>query len=77
MWEQAYLSIFTIAILHPTTFSRRKFTSGDVVPLNRPLPPLPENPIMAPQKLTIQPGDAFDDTTFKTGFEIVKLSARL
>jgi hypothetical protein len=29
--------------------------------------------IITPKKLTIQPADAFEDTAFKPGFEIVKL----
>jgi hypothetical protein len=28
--------------------------------------------IITPKKRTVQPGDAFEDTAFKQGFEIVK-----
>jgi hypothetical protein len=28
--------------------------------------------IITPKKLTIQPGDAFEDTAFEPGFEIAK-----
>jgi hypothetical protein len=31
-----------------------------------------KTPIIAPEKRTVQPGDAFEDTAFKPGFEIVK-----
>jgi hypothetical protein len=31
-----------------------------------------KNPLIIPQKWTIQPGDAFEDTAFKPRFEIVK-----
>jgi hypothetical protein len=34
-------------------------------------------PIITPKKRTVQPGDAFEDTAFKPGFEIVKFSTRL
>ncbi len=34
--------------------------------------PLSENPNHQIQKQTVQPGDAFEDTAFKPGFEIVK-----
>jgi hypothetical protein len=30
-----------------------------------------------PQKLTVQPGDPFEDTSFKPGFEIVKILNQL
>jgi hypothetical protein len=30
-----------------------------------------ETPIITPEKRTVQPGDAFEDTAFKPGFEIV------
>jgi hypothetical protein len=33
---------------------------------------LSENPHDHPQKRTVQQGDAFEDTAFKPGFEIVK-----
>jgi hypothetical protein len=32
-----------------------------------------KTPIITPRERTVQPGDAFEDTTFKPGFEIVKL----
>ncbi len=31
-----------------------------------------KTPIITPKKRTIQPGDAFEDTAFKPGFEIAK-----
>jgi hypothetical protein len=31
-----------------------------------------KTPIITPKKLTVQPVDAFEDTAFKPGFEIVK-----
>jgi hypothetical protein len=33
---------------------------------------LQKTPIITPKKRTVQPGDAFEDTAFKPGFEIVK-----
>jgi hypothetical protein len=35
--------------------------------------PLSKNPHQLPKKRTIQLGDAFEDTAFKPGFEIVEL----
>jgi hypothetical protein len=31
-----------------------------------------KTPIINPKNRTVQPGDAFEDTAFKPGFEIVK-----
>jgi hypothetical protein len=31
-----------------------------------------KNTIMNPKNCTVQPGDAFEDAAFKSGFEIVK-----
>jgi hypothetical protein len=31
-----------------------------------------KTPIITPEKRTIQPGDAFEDTAFNPGFEIVE-----
>jgi hypothetical protein len=31
-----------------------------------------KTPVISPEKRTIQPGDAFEDTSSKPGFEIVK-----
>ncbi len=42
------------------------------MPLGRTWFPLSENPDYHTQKGTIQPGDAFEDTGFQPGFEIVK-----
>jgi hypothetical protein len=33
---------------------------------------LPKTPIITPKKRTVQPRDAFEDTVFRSGFEIVK-----
>jgi hypothetical protein len=41
------------------------------VPLDGSWLPLSETLIITPKKLTVQPGDAFEATTFKPGFEIV------
>ncbi len=44
-----------------------------LVPLDRSWLPLSENPDQQPpKKWTVQPGDAFEGTAFKPGFEIVK-----
>jgi hypothetical protein len=43
-----------------------------MVPLNRDWIPLSENPDHHPPKQTVHPGDVFEDTAFKPGFEIVK-----
>jgi hypothetical protein len=42
-----------------------------LVPLDRSWLPLSEDPDPK-KKQTVQPGDAFEDTAFKPGFEIVK-----
>jgi hypothetical protein len=34
--------------------------------------PFQETPIIIPKNQTVQPGDTFEDTDFKPGFEIVK-----
>jgi hypothetical protein len=45
-----------------------------MVSLDRSWLPLSENPNHhPPEKRTLHPGDAFEDTTVKPGFEIVKL----
>ncbi len=44
-----------------------------LVPLDRSWFPLSENQIIIPKNRTVQPVDAFEDTAFKPGFEIVKL----
>jgi hypothetical protein len=36
-----------------------------------------KTPIITTIKRTVQPGDAFEDTAFKPGFEIVKFQTRL
>jgi hypothetical protein len=43
-----------------------------LVQLDRSSLPLSENPVIAPQKQTVQPRGAFEDTAFKPGFETVK-----
>jgi hypothetical protein len=42
------------------------------VPLDRSWLLLSKNPDYYPQKRTVQPGEAFEDTAFEPGFEIVK-----
>jgi hypothetical protein len=46
--------------------------SNILVPLIWSSLSLSENPDSNPQKGTVQPQDAFEDTAFKPGFEIVK-----
>jgi hypothetical protein len=36
-----------------------------------------KTPIITSKKRTVQPGEAFEDTVFKPGFEIVKFKTRL
>jgi hypothetical protein len=43
-----------------------------LVPLDTSWLPLSEHPDHHPQKQAVQFGDAFEDTAFKPGFEIVK-----
>ncbi len=45
---------------------------ASLVPLDRSWLPLSENPFITPRQRTVQLGDAFEDTAFKPGFEIVK-----
>jgi hypothetical protein len=40
-------------------------------PLGTSRLPLSENPDHHPETITVQPEDAFEDTTFKLGFDIV------
>jgi hypothetical protein len=47
------------------------------MPIDRSWLPLSENPDHHLEKRTVQPRDAFEDTAFKPGFEIVKLYTRL
>jgi hypothetical protein len=42
------------------------------VPFERSLLPLSKNLIITPKTRTVQPGDAFEDTAFKQGFEDFK-----
>ncbi len=53
---------------------RKKLASqvATLMTLDRSWLPLSKTPIIALNKRTVQPGDAFEDTVFKPGFEIVK-----
>jgi hypothetical protein len=46
--------------------------SGQVMPLDRSWLPRLENPIIPTKKRAVQPGDAFEGTACKPGFEVVK-----
>jgi hypothetical protein len=55
-------------------------SEGDIGAIRKVLTPLPKTPIITQKtkkERTCQPGNAFEDTALKPGFEIVQCSTRL